>query len=110
MHRDHDTFVQATNQKRKVSLTFFNDEDGRKLVRMCAPLYYSQGQTEGDDLGCYYLWDFESNTGKHFLSLSPSKIVSMKSTEEAFDPRRVYRAWRDLAETKAGQHNNMIVL
>jgi len=30
----------------------------------------------------------------------------MKPTEEAFGPRRVYHAWRDLAENKTGQHNN----
>ena len=84
IHRDHDIFIQGINQKRKVKLTFFSIERRRKIVRLCAPMYYSEGQTRGDDLARYYLWDFESGKGKRFLSLSPSRIMRIELAEEFF--------------------------
>ena len=83
MHCHHNIFVEAIRDKKKVRLTFLTKERGGKRQKLCGPVFYSASVVE-KDLGCYYLWDFESNTGNHFLALSPSQIVSMELTEEPF--------------------------
>lgn len=85
MHRDHDIFVQAIKDKRKVRLTYFSNTDSSFQIRLCAPLYYSPSHIEGDDSDCYYFWNFESGGGKPFFYLAPSLTVDMELTEEAFD-------------------------
>lgn len=84
MHRDHQIFVQGINQKKIVKLTFFNEKQASNLVRLCAPLYYNQGQTEGDDLDLYLFWDFKRTKGNYVLSLPPSQILNMGLTEDSF--------------------------
>ena len=85
MHSDHDIFIQGIEQKRRLKLTFFSREHFRKLLRQCAPLYYSKGRIEGDGLDSYYLWDFEATKGSHFLALPPSQIVTMELAEETYN-------------------------
>lgn len=107
MHHDHDIFVRATKDKRKVLLDYFDDKHKLNFNRLCLPVYYSQAQTEGDNLDCYYLWDLASGKDKRFLGLPPSQIVSMELTEEAFDPAEfITLNGGDSTETKAGQHDN----
>ncbi len=84
MHSDHDIFIQGIEQKRRLKLTFFSRKHFRKLLRQCAPLYYSKGRIEGDGLNSYYLWDFEATKGSHFLALPSSQIVTMELAEETF--------------------------
>jgi hypothetical protein len=43
-----------------------------------------------DELECYYLWDFGAEKGSNFLALSPSKIVSIKLTEDVFHIQELY--------------------
>ncbi len=85
MHCDHDVFVQGMEQKRKLKLTFLGGKNLQYLVRECAPLHYSKGQVEGDDLDSYYIWDFESTKDRHFLSLPPSQIIKMELAEGEFN-------------------------
>ena len=85
VHSDHDIFVQGIEQKRRLKLTFFCRKNHQNLLRQCAPLHYSKGQIEGDDLDCYYIWDFEAAKGSHFLALPPSQIVKMELAEETFN-------------------------
>ena len=84
MHSDHDIFIQGIEQKKRLKLTFFSEKNPQDLPRECAPLHYSEGQIEGDDLDCYYFWDFEVTKGSHFLSLSPSQIFAMELMEGTF--------------------------
>jgi hypothetical protein len=84
MHRDHNIFVQAIREKRKLKMTFFSKDLGRDVDRICGPVFYS-ASAGGDDSGCYLLWDFECGAGNSFMALPPSKIVSMDITEEPFD-------------------------
>jgi hypothetical protein len=84
MHGEHDIFVQGIDQRRRLKLTFFSRGHGGNLVTPCAPLYYSKGRDEADDLDCYYLWDFEAKRGSNFLALPPSQIVGMELTDHAF--------------------------
>ena len=84
MHRDHNIFVQGINQKKIVKLTFSSEEHASNLVRLCAPMHYIQGQTEGDDLDYYLFWDFKRTKGKYILNLPPSQILNMELTEDSF--------------------------
>ena len=84
MHRDHDVFIQGIEQEKRLELAFFSRKHRRDVVSLCAPLHYSKGIAAGDGTDCYYLWDLEAEKGSNFLALSPSQIVSMELTEEAF--------------------------
>jgi hypothetical protein len=68
----------------RVKLTFYNRKQHRNIVSSCAPLHYSEGVGSGEDKDCYYFWDFEAEKGSNFLALSPSRIVSIEPTQDAF--------------------------
>ena len=51
----------------------------------CAPLHYSKGKINGDDLDSYYVWNFEVLGGCHFLALPPSKIISIEMSDRTFN-------------------------
>ena len=107
MHHDHDILIRAIKDKRKVLLNYFDDKHRLNFNRLCLPLHYSQGQTEGDNTDCYYLCDLASGKDKCFLDLSPSQIVSVELTKEVFDPAEfITLNGGDSAETKAGQRDN----
>ena len=84
MHENHDIFARGMERQTKVKLTFSSRKHRENIVRPCAPLHYSEGVGSGDDKDCYYFWDFEAGKGSNFLHLSPSQIVSMEPTEDAF--------------------------
>lgn len=84
VYSGHDIFIRGIEQKRRLKLTFFSREHQRNLVRQCAPLHYSKGKIEGDDLDHYFIWDFEATKGNNFLALPQSQIVSMELTEDTF--------------------------
>ena len=66
-------------------MVFSGEKYPQNLLRQCAPLYYSKGQIEGDDLSCYYFWDFEATKDSHFLASPPSQIVTMELAEGTFE-------------------------
>jgi hypothetical protein len=84
MHRDHNIFARAIQEKKKVKSTFYSNERGDTRNGLFGPVFYSKS-CAGDNSDCYYLWDFESGTGNHFLGLPPSQIVSMELAKEPFD-------------------------
>ena len=90
MHRNHDVFIRSVERETKVKLTYFNTKHRRKVYSLCAPLHFSKSLAGQEEQDCYYLWDFEADKGSNFLSLSPSQIVSMESTNEAFDTQDFY--------------------
>lgn len=81
-----DQFIQAVHTKNKVRLTFFSKEDGRTLTRLCAPMDYGPSRRASDKSDRYHLWDYESDTRNHVLSLLPNQVVSMEVTDETFEP------------------------
>ncbi len=87
MHRDHDIFVRAIKDKRRVKLVFLSNTDGNNAEKLCGPMLYSPPAGAGES-DWYYLWDFESSTDKHVLGFPSSKIVGMELTKEAFDPAK----------------------
>jgi hypothetical protein len=90
MHRDHGVFIRSVERETKVKLIYFNSKHRRKVSSLCAPLHFSKSLTNQEEQDCYYLWDFEAETGSNFLSLSPSQIVGMESTDEPFDTQDFY--------------------
>jgi len=84
VHSEHDIFAKGVEQRRRLKVTFLGNERRRNVSGQCAPLYYSRGKVEGDGLDCYYLWDFEADEGYNFMDLSPSQIISMELTKDAF--------------------------
>jgi hypothetical protein len=98
MHNDHDNFVRAIQEKRKVKLTFPSKEQGCSAEKLCGPIFYS-ASAEEDGLGCYYLWDFEAGTGNQFLGLLPSQIVSMELTEDPFDLVEFFTSGREISNS-----------
>jgi len=99
MHSDHDIFVQAMRDKRKVKLTFSSKEHGGRADKLCGPVFYS-ASAGGDDSGCYYLWDFESSSGNHFLVLPPSQIVGIELAEEHFDLIEFLTSGREISDSQ----------
>ena len=85
MHSDHDIFIQGIEQKRRIKMTFTGRKNPQNLLRQCAPLHYSKGHIEGDDLDCYYFWDFEAIKGSRFLALLTSQIATMELAEGTFN-------------------------
>ncbi len=85
MHSDHDVFIQGIEQKRRIEMAFTDRKNPQNHLRLCAPLHYSKGQVEGDDLDCYYFWDFEATKGSHFLALFTLQIVTMELAGGTFN-------------------------
>lgn len=84
MHSDHHVFLRGISQSKKLKVTLLSDEDQSQRVCTCGPLYYSKGNPETEESGCYYLWDFDAAEGYSFVAAPPSKIVKMELTDDAF--------------------------
>ena len=85
MHNDHDVFIEASEKKRTIKLTYINKNNCQNLSKECVPLHYSKGKIEGDGLDSYYIWDFEATKDHHFLSLPTSQIISMEMSDSTFN-------------------------
>lgn len=99
MHRDHDIFVKSIRDKKKIKLTFVSNEHGDTRDGLFGPIFYSTS-VAGDDSDCYYLWDFESSTGNHFLGLPPSQITRMELTKEPFDLVEFFTSKREPGDSQ----------
>lgn len=86
MHSDHQEFVDALLNKKKVLLTFFSKEDGTHLLRTCAPMDFGPSRRAKDQSDRYHLWDYDSDQRNHVLSLLPNQIVKIEPLDESFDP------------------------
>ncbi len=86
MHAQHQLFVDAIGDLRKVTVTFFSQEDGTHLRRACAPMDYGPSRRAHDQSDRYHVWDYESDTGPHSLSLLPAYVVGFELMGENFDP------------------------
>jgi hypothetical protein len=79
-------FIDAIHQKAKIRLTFYSKEDGTTLTRLCAPMDYGPSRRAKNKDDRYHLWDYESDTRNHVLSLLPNQVVNMEILSETFNP------------------------
>ena len=86
MHQVHKVFIDGIENCRKVSLTFFSQDDGHNLVRTCAPMDYGPTRVAADNADRYHFWDYDSDKGRHPLMLLPDQVVSITVLDEVFDP------------------------
>jgi hypothetical protein len=99
MHRDHNIFEMAIQEKKKVKLTFDSKERNEIKEWLFGPIFYSKS-CDGADSDCYYLWDFDSKADNNFMGLPPSRIVSMKLSEEPFDCVEFFTSKRTITVEK----------
>jgi hypothetical protein len=83
---NHPRFIEAINEKKKVSVRFYSQADSGVLDRVCAPMDYGPGGGSLDGLNRYWLWDYASNTGSPTLGLVPQQIVDLQVLGEGFNP------------------------
>lgn len=87
MHCDHNIFLRAIKEKRKIRLVYFREEDDSSpQVKLTAPMDYHLGHRATDKSDYYYFWDFEEADKGAPLVLDPGRIISMKLEEETFAP------------------------
>jgi hypothetical protein len=82
----HAQFVAAIHAKNKIRLTFFSKEDGSHLLRLCAPMDYGPKRKAKDQSDRFHMWDYDSDSGSHTLSLLPDQVVSIVVLLDLFDP------------------------
>lgn len=83
---NHNQFLEALHEKRKVRVKFYSPADGGVLDRVCAPMDYGPASGTNDGLNRYWLWDYASDTGSCSLGLVPQQIVDLQVLGEVFDP------------------------
>lgn len=81
-----DIFIKSIHSKNKIKITFYSKEDGCNLVRTCAPMDYGPSRRAKLKNNRFHLWDYESDTQKHTLSLNPDQISRLEVLEETFNP------------------------
>lgn len=86
-------FIDAISAKQKVRVTFVK-EDGEEIIRLCAPMDYGHSKKFHDNTSRFHLWDYESESGAHPLSLLPNQISNMEFLEELFCPSE-FVTWED---------------
>ena len=86
---NHEQFIEAIHEKKKVCVQYYSKADSGVLDRVCAPMDYGPGSWIKDGLNRYWLWDYASNTGSHVLGLMPQQITDMQILTEAFDPSQL---------------------
>lgn len=81
-----DQFIQAIHDKQKVRITFYSKDDEGLLIRKCAPMDYGPSRRAKQKNDRFHLWDYESDTKNHTLSLNPEQISKLQVLDEIFDP------------------------
>lgn len=81
-----DRFIQAIHSEQKVSFSFFSKEDGHILTRKCAPMDFGPSRRAKNKADRYHLWDYESDTKSHTLSLLPNQVQNIIVLDEKFNP------------------------
>ena len=81
-----DDFIKAIQNKNKIRISFYSKEDRSVLVRNCAPMDYGPSRRAAIKNDRYHLWDYDSDTKNHTLSLNPEQIQKIEILDERFDP------------------------
>jgi hypothetical protein len=85
MHDDHNVFVRAIKERRKVRLTYLRGGQKQTETKLLVPVYYGPETLESIS-DSYHFWDASADAGECIASLPQSKIARMEISEENFDP------------------------
>ena len=83
---NHERFLEAINEKKKVRVRLYSVADSGVVDRVCAPMDYGPGVANQDGLNRYWLWDYARNPGSQTAGLLPHEIVDLQMLGEVFDP------------------------
>jgi len=81
-----DPFIGAIHSLNKIRLVFFSKEDGAILVRRCAPMDFGPSRRAHDKSNRFHMWDYDSDTKSHTLSLLPNQVKSINILNTQFCP------------------------
>lgn len=107
MHADHQTFLDAIRDKRRLSVSFFDRKEKKKRVCVCAPLDFGPLRGALDEAPRYQLWDLEGKRKPHNIVVLAEDLERLEPIEGTFDPAAIItwkfkpNAWaiaRDWAE------------
>jgi len=85
-HPDHDIFITALHEQRKVEVTYDSVKDASIVRRTAAPLDFGPKAKEKVPTDRYHIWDYDSPSGAHTSSLKADQIRSITILDETFDP------------------------
>jgi hypothetical protein len=85
MHRDHEIFIQAIKNRKKVLIKHRSENGSDASTKVCCPLFYIPA---GDKGGCdhYYFWENEKGLKSNVVSVKAENIVRIGQTHEPFNP------------------------
>lgn len=82
-------YIEAINTKSKLKVTFFSKEDNISLTRLCAPFDIGPSSRAKDKTDRYHLWDYDSDTKSHTLSLLDNQVINIEITNDKFEPSEI---------------------
>ena len=86
---NHQSFIDAIHEKKKVCVRYYSKPDRGVLDRVCAPIDYGPGHENHDGLNRYWLWNFAGNPETQLLGLTAPEIVNVQVLGDVFDPAQV---------------------
>ncbi len=85
MHRDHNIFIQAIKERKKILIKRRNENGKGANTKVCCPLFYIPAGEKGAS-DHYYFWEDDSGYKGSILSVKSESIVHIGQTHEPFDP------------------------
>ncbi len=79
-------FIKAIYEKHLIRIKFFSKDDNRVIIRKCAPFDFGPSRHSKEKNDRYHVWDYESDTKNHTLSLNPEQIISIEVLKDYFEP------------------------
>lgn len=86
MCHDHNVFIQAVNERRKIIVTYLNEEDNFVKSGHLVPMDCSCDYVGKEYFDCYQFWDYQKGFDSFPVVLSSEQILNIKFDEESFDP------------------------
>jgi len=83
---NHKEFIEAIQEKKKVSVRFYSIADSGVIDLVCAPLDYRPVEEAKDGVNRYHFWNYTTNNGSHRLVFLPEQILALSVLGMVFDP------------------------
>jgi hypothetical protein len=83
---NHSQFLEASQARKLLRISFYSTPDGGVVDRECAPLAYAPAPAGSDPANRYWVWDPAHTAGANPLGLLPGQIVSVQVLGKSFDP------------------------